>query len=89
MPILHWAGRVPSRRSSVTQAKRIKRMKYVEIDEDECIGCETCVELCPDVFAFDEEENKAHVINAHSEDENCIDEAIASCPTSCISYVEE
>ena len=37
--------------------------KKVIIDTDECIGCESCVELCPEVFEFDEETEKAKVIN--------------------------
>jgi Fe-S-cluster-containing hydrogenase component 2 len=24
--------------------------KYLVIDEEECAGCETCVELCPEAF---------------------------------------
>jgi len=59
-------------------------MKQVIIDEDECLGCSACVELCPDIFAFNEDENKAYVTESESEDQNCIDEAIASCPASCI-----
>ena len=27
----------------------------VKIDQDECIGCEACVELCPSVFSFDDD----------------------------------
>ncbi|HEB69708.1 MAG TPA: ferredoxin [Desulfobulbus sp.] len=60
--------------------------KQVAIDTDECIGCETCVELCPEVFAFDEDAEKAHVIKAEGGDEDCIDEAVGSCPAGCISY---
>lgn len=67
---------------------RIK-MKEVEIDQDECIGCGACVELCPDIFAFNEKENKAYVTTPDSGDEQCIEEAVASCPTSCISFKEK
>lgn len=55
------------------------------LDEDECIGCEACVELCPSVFVFDEEQEKASVIEGANPDEDCVDEAIASCPAECIS----
>lgn len=58
----------------------------VSIEEDVCIGCETCVELCNDIFAFNEETNKAYVIKEEGGDAECIDEAIASCPVECISY---
>jgi Fe-S-cluster-containing dehydrogenase component len=36
--------------------------RRVVIDADECIGCESCVELCAEVFAFNEAEEKAEVI---------------------------
>ena len=36
--------------------------KIVVIDTEECIGCESCVELCAEVFAFNEAEEKAEVI---------------------------
>ncbi|MFO7802586.1 MAG: ferredoxin [Desulfovermiculus sp.] len=26
--------------------------KKVVLDQEECIGCESCVEICPEVFAF-------------------------------------
>jgi ferredoxin len=54
------------------------------IDEDECVGCESCVEICPDVFEFDEDSGKAVVSNPDSSDD-CVDEAIESCPVECIS----
>ncbi len=58
--------------------------KQVEIDQDECIGCEACVELCPSVFGFDDDEEKAFVIEGSDADDDCVDEAIASCPAECI-----
>jgi len=60
--------------------------KTVEINEDECVGCETCVELCPDIFGFNEDDEKAYVKLAEGGDEDCIEEAMGSCPAECISY---
>ncbi len=57
----------------------------IVIDQDECIGCEACVETCPSVFVFDEEEGKAAVVDGADSSEECVDEAIASCPAECIS----
>lgn len=56
----------------------------LEIEEDECIGCEACVELCPAVFTFNDDEGKAEVIEGADFDEDCVDEAIAACPAECI-----
>ena len=60
--------------------------KQVEIDREECMGCEACVELCPDIFEFDSDEVKAIVIKPEGGDEKCIEDAIASCPAGCITY---
>lgn len=56
----------------------------VKIDHDECIGCEACVETCPEVFEFNEDEAKAYVIKGADPDLPCVDDAIASCPVACI-----
>jgi ferredoxin len=61
----------------------------VEIDEDECIGCQSCVEICPDVFGFDDETEKAFVYKEYSGDEECIEDAAAACPVDCIEVEEE
>lgn len=58
--------------------------RKVTIDTDECIGCQSCVELCPEVFAFDDEAEKALVRSDMTGNEECIDEAAESCPVSCI-----
>ena len=36
--------------------------KTVYLDEEECIGCASCVEICPDVFQMKEGDEKAEVI---------------------------
>lgn len=56
----------------------------VVIDPDECIGCESCVELCSEVFEMDGDGEKAIVINEDA-DSDCVDEAIETCPTEAIS----
>ncbi len=57
----------------------------VKTDQDECIGCEACVEICPSVFSFDDDEEKAFVKEDADTAADCVDEAIASCPAECIS----
>lgn len=59
--------------------------KKVVIDRDECIGCETCVELCPKVFALENDGEKAEVIKEDAVDLKCVEESIDSCPVECIS----
>jgi ferredoxin len=63
--------------------------KKVTIDTDECIGCQTCVELCPEVFGFDNETEKAVVLSEVTGNEGCIDEAADACPASCITVEKE
>jgi len=36
--------------------------KKVHIDEEGCIGCGSCEEICPEVFKLDEETDIASVI---------------------------
>mgnify|MGYP000380343480 CR=1 FL=1 len=62
--------------------------KKVYIDEEECIGCGTCEELCPQVFQLDEESQKAQVIMPEGGPEELIEEAMESCPVSCIHWEE-
>jgi ferredoxin len=61
----------------------------VYIDEEECIGCGSCVELCPEVFRMNEDKEKAEVILPEGGSEECIEEAIDTCPVSCIHWEEE
>lgn len=58
----------------------------VIIDTETCIGCESCVELCPDVFDFDADTEKAFVIQSEDDPRECIEEAIDTCPVECIYW---
>lgn len=57
-------------------------MAEIQVTE-ECIGCESCVELCPEVFKMDESTEKAVVIDPASA-ADCVEEAIETCPVSAI-----
>ncbi|MCG8532965.1 MAG: ferredoxin [Desulfovibrionales bacterium] len=57
--------------------------KTIRIDEDECIGCESCVEICPEAFAMNDDGDKAIVVNENCTD-GCVEEAVDTCPVECI-----
>jgi ferredoxin len=61
-------------------------MKQPKINEASCLGCGTCVGLCPTTFAI--EGAAAKVINPTGNTEAEIDTAIASCPTQSIVWEE-
>ncbi len=59
----------------------------VRIDEELCTGCGLCEETCPDIFKVDEDKDVAVVIKTDYDDydEECIQEAVESCPSEAIS----
>lgn len=63
-------------------------MKKLVINKDTCIGCGTCVALCPKVFKLTDD-NKAEVIDQTADSPENIQNAIDSCPVTAISYQEE
>ncbi len=64
-------------------------MKVPEIDLSECILCEICIDLSPDVFRFNDLDfiEVANLEN-YRDKEIEIDEAIKNCPKDCIKWVE-
>jgi ferredoxin len=61
--------------------------KTVVIDQDECISCGACVDSCPDVFRMNDD-NLAEVYAPDGASEEEIEDAIDSCPVTCISWEE-
>ena len=55
------------------------------IDQDACIGCETCTRLCPAVFCM-VSEHKAGVCNPTGAAETLIEQAMDACPAACITW---
>ncbi len=55
------------------------------IDLSQCVGCEACLALCPDVFVISD----TGYIEVEQMDDypmDCVDEAINCCPTNCIQW---
>jgi len=61
--------------------------RTVIIDQDECISCGACVDTCPEVFSLNDD-NLAEVYKADGASEEEIEDAIESCPVSCIQWEE-
>lgn len=61
-----------------------------EVSRDDCIGCELCVTICPEVFEMDDEEIAIVIADPiPSENESEAKEAEDSCPTDAISITEQ
>lgn len=58
--------------------------KALKVDQDACIGCTLCTQMCPNVFEMDEN-GKSKVINPDGDSEEKIQQAIDACPVSCIN----
>jgi len=52
--------------------------------KEECIGCGACQAMCPAVFELDGEKAKVKKEINIEENQECITQAIASCPVSAI-----
>lgn len=63
------------------------------VDQEACIGCEACVQICPEVFRMEEpggeghhHEHKSVVYNPFGAPEAKIEQAMDSCPVACITW---
>ena len=59
-------------------------MVELHVTED-CIGCESCVEICPAVFEMDATTERAKVTRPPAPEEPWVEEAIAICPVQAIT----
>ena len=63
-------------------------MKKLNVNEEACIGCGACVAIDGAHFDFNEDGLSEVISNENIDTEECKN-AMASCPTNAISYVEE
>ncbi|MCI5121423.1 MAG: ferredoxin [Candidatus Electrothrix sp. AUS4] len=63
-------------------------MADIIIDSYQCSGCETCVEMCPDIFRIDEVTEKATLVSPNPQITEAILQAAAFCPEKCIEILQ-
>ncbi len=61
----------------------------VFLDQDKCIGCNTCPLIDPDTFEMDTSIYKARVKKQPETITKNVNSAITSCPVGAISTIEE
>lgn len=57
------------------------------VDENECTGCELCVDTLPEVFEMTDDD-VSHVYNPSGASEDKIQEVMDDCPAECIHWTE-
>jgi len=62
--------------------------KGAVVNEETCIGCGLCIQLCPKVFAM-QDNGKSKAIDPTGDEEANIQGAIDACPVQAISWTEE
>jgi len=55
-----------------------------KVDQDLCVGCGLCTQVCADVFEMNAE-GKAAVIAGADEGADCVQDAIDQCPVGAIA----
>lgn len=63
--------------------------KLINVDQETCIGCNTCPLMAPDIFELDKDTFKAKVIRQPQEITPDIQTVIDSCPVAAITVVEK
>lgn len=58
----------------------------ITVDQDLCIGCQTCVVNCPESFQINEDEKSSPI---SQEEFPCTMKAVASCPVGAISVTQD
>jgi len=67
----------------------MSKTKKVVVDQDKCIGCNTCPLIDPETFILDQTTYKAQVIKQPKQITDKITSAVSACPVGAISIVEE
>lgn len=58
------------------------------VDEETCVGCSLCSDMCPSVFQMDEGVAKVFIDEVPEDDEDECREAAKGCPVEAITVEE-
>ncbi len=58
------------------------------VNQDECTGCELCVQTCPEVFEMVDDLAVTKVDKVPADAEETCRQAVEECPVECISIEE-
>lgn len=62
--------------------------KTYSVAKCDCSRCQACIEMCPELFSWDDI-NEEVVVNMECADQEAIEQAMAYCPNDCIEMDEE
>jgi ferredoxin len=58
----------------------------VKVDQELCISCGACIDVCPEVFDWNEDEKAYNIVEEVPADaEDGANDALESCPTNAIT----
>lgn len=60
----------------------------VSVDQEGCISCGFCVNECPDIFDFNEEDKSYVLKQPDSSEEEAVRDCAEGCPVSVINVEE-
>ena len=58
------------------------------IDIGKCTGCESCIEICPDIFKRNDQTGNIEIVDLTEYPEEILLEVISLCPADCITLEE-
>ncbi len=62
----------------------------IRVDKDLCIGCEACIDICPEVFEMQDDIASAKIEDEIPEDlDDAVREAAEACPSQAIEIEED
>jgi ferredoxin len=70
-----------------TKTKLKKRVPVVDLIR--CSDCDTCIDLCPEVFRRNPDTGRIEVADLSEYPEELIGEIISNCPRDCVEWEED